>query len=148
MGAEGARPGRLKLSGTRDYRRTALWNRWLQRGRKQGNIIGWRCSYGGWELLASPFYGNFKPNQQPYRTLVLRKNNGGNGGLPDAQSLSLIEDSVRFYENSHWIMPPGRLADNIEKDFRYMDMILLEETFRQYGILTSPVKSYSEVVDK
>lgn len=102
----------------------------------------------GWELLASPFYGNFKPNQQPYRTLVLRKNNGGNGGLPDAQSLSLIEDSVRFYENSHWIMPPGRLADNIEKDFRYMDMILLEETFRQYGILTSPVKSYSEVVDK
>ena len=53
----------------------------------------------GWELLASPFYGNFKPNQQPYRTLVLRKNNGGNGGLPDAQSLSLIEDSVRFYEN-------------------------------------------------
>ena len=39
-------------------------------------------------------------------------------------------------------------ADNIEKDFRYMDMILLEETFRQYGILTSPVKSYSEVVDK
>ena len=102
----------------------------------------------GWELLASPFYGNFKPNQQPYRTLVLRKNNGGNGGLPDAQSLSLIEDSVRFYENSHWIMPPGRLADNIERDFRYMDMILLEETFRQYGLLTSPVKSYSEVVDK
>ena len=45
-------------------------------------------------------------------------------------------------------MPPGRLADNIERDFRYMDMILLEETFRQYGILTSPVKSYSEVVDK
>ena len=102
----------------------------------------------GWELLASPFYGNFKPNQQPYRTLVLRKNNGGNGGLPDAQSLSPIEDSVRFYENSHWIMPPGRLADNIERDFRYMDMILLEETFRQYGLLTSPVKSYSEVVDK
>lgn len=102
----------------------------------------------GWELLASPFYGNFKPNQQPYRTLVLRKNNGGNGGLPDAQSLSLIEDSVRFYENSHWIMPPGRLAVNIEKDFRYMDMMLLEETFRQYGLLTSPVKSYAEVVDK
>ena len=102
----------------------------------------------GWALLASPFYGNFKPNQQPYRTLVLRKDNGGNGGLPDAQSLSLIEDSVRFYESSHWIMPPGRLADNIEKDFRYMDMILLEETFRQYGLLTAPVRSYSEVVDK
>ena len=51
--------------------------------------------------------GISKPNQQPYRTLVLRKDNGGNGGLPDAQSLSLIEDSVRFYESSHWIMPPA-----------------------------------------
>ena len=29
-----------------------------------------------------------------------------------------------------------------------MDMILLEETFRQYGLLTAPVRSYSEVVDK
>ncbi|WP_255376015.1 GrdX family protein [Cloacibacillus sp. An23] len=101
----------------------------------------------GWELLASPLYGNFKPNQQPYRTLILRKNNGPTG-LPDIQSLSLIEDAVRFYENSHHIMPPGGLADNIEKDFRYMDVVLLEETFRQYGLLTSPVKSYSEVVDR
>ena len=103
----------------------------------------------GWELLASPLYGNFKPNQQPYRTLVLRKlNNATGGGLPDAQSLSLIEDSVRFYENAHIVMPPGGLAENIEKDFRYMDIVLLEETFRQYGLLTSPVKTYSEVVDK
>ena len=25
----------------------------------------------GWKLAANPFYGNLKPNQQPYRTLVL-----------------------------------------------------------------------------
>lgn len=102
----------------------------------------------GWELLASPLYGNFKPNQQPYRTLILRKNNGVSGGLPDMQSLSLLEDAVRFYENAHVVMPPGCLAEKTEKEFRYMDIVLLEETFRQYRLLTSPVKSYSEVIDK
>ena len=102
----------------------------------------------GWELLASPLYGNFKPNQQPYRTLILRKNLGANGGLPDIQSLSLIEDAVRFYETAHRVMPTGGLAERIEKDFRYLDFVLLEDTFAQYRLLTSPAKSSSEVVDK
>ncbi len=89
--------------------------------------------HDGWELLSSPFYGNFKPNQQPYRTLLLRKKNGG-GASYDIQSISLIEDAVRFYESSHKIMSTGELDENIEKDFRYLDIVLMEETFRQYGV--------------
>lgn len=93
--------------------------------------------HSGWELLSSPFYGNFKPNQQPYRTLLLRKRNGG-GAPYDMQSLSLIEDAVRIYESSRKIMLTGELNENIEKDFRYLDIMLMEETFRQYGISAAP----------
>lgn len=98
----------------------------------------------GWELLASPLYGNFKPNQQPYRTLILRKNNDANGTPPDVQSLSLIEDAVRFYENAHFVMSPGGRAERIEKDFRCLDFVLLEETFVQYRLLAAPSKAFQE----
>ncbi len=90
--------------------------------------------HDGWELLSSPFYGNFKPNQQPYRTLLLRKRNVVGDASYDIQSISLIEDAVRFYESSHKIMSTGELDENIEKDFRYLDIVLMEETFRQYGV--------------
>lgn len=93
--------------------------------------------HDGWELLSSPFYGNFKPNQQPYRTLLLRKKNGGAASY-DMQSVSLIEDAVRFYESSHRIMLTGELDENIEKDFRYLDIMLMEETLRQYGVSAAP----------
>ncbi len=102
----------------------------------------------GWEMLASPVYGNFKPNQQPYRTLIFRRNKNAVTGPPDVQSLSLIEGAVRFYENARAIMLPGGLPENIEKDFRYLDFVLLEETFSQYKLLTSPLKHWPEVVDK
>lgn len=119
---------------------------------KEGGAVevlreGRSLAHLGWQLLASPFYGNFKPNQQPYRTLLFRKENKENSPA-DIQSLSLMEDAVRLYESARKAMLPGELPENIEKDFRYIDFKLLEETFRQYQVLTSPADTYSGVVDR
>ncbi|MBP8633583.1 MAG: GrdX family protein, partial [Synergistaceae bacterium] len=35
--------------------------------------------HSGWELEANPLYGNLKPSQQPYRTLVLKSKKGETG---------------------------------------------------------------------
>ena len=59
----------------------------------------------GWELLANPLYGNFKPNQQPYRSLILKKD-CSRGGAIDLQSLDLIENAIRVFESSPKLMRP------------------------------------------
>lgn len=98
----------------------------------------------GWELLADPLYGNFKPNQQPYRSLLLKK---GREGSVDMLSLDLIESAIVVYSSSHRLMLPGELPESIDNDFRYLDFMLLEETFHRYSVLASSTESCTEVVN-
>ena len=88
----------------------------------------------GWELLSNPLYGNFKPNQQPYRTLVLRK---GQSSAADMESLSLIESAMGIYRNAPVVRLPEDMPEDTGGDFRYLDFKLMEETFRTYGLLSS-----------
>lgn len=90
----------------------------------------------GWRLIASPLYGNLKPNQQPYRTLVLTK---GESSAVDFESLQFIENAIRYYESSHVLRLPGSLPEETDKDFRYIDYMLMEETFRAGGMLIRPL---------
>lgn len=89
----------------------------------------------GWELLSNPLYGNFKPNQQPYRTLVLRFSD--KGSKTDVDSLALIESALNIYANAPVLRYPGDLPEETDGDFRYLDFKLLEETFRTCGLLHS-----------
>ena len=89
----------------------------------------------GWLLAANPLYGNFKPNQQPYRTLVLHKDKKTQNSSADIESLKLLDDAMAIYRTSPVIRKPFELPADIDKDFRYLDFVLMEETFRQTGIL-------------
>ncbi|MCF0247749.1 MAG: GrdX family protein, partial [Synergistes sp.] len=88
----------------------------------------------GCKLLADPLYGNFKPSQQPYRSLLLAKASAP-GGV-DLKSIELIENAIRIFEQSHKIVLPGELPENIENDFRFLDYTLLEETFHQCSVIS------------
>lgn len=94
----------------------------------------------GWRLIANPLYGNLKPNQQPYRTLVLTK---GADSAVDFESLQLIENAIRYYESSHTLSLPGSLPEETDKDFRYIDYMLMEETFMAGGMLIRPLTRYA-----
>ena len=91
----------------------------------------------GWKLLANPLYGNFKPNQQPYRSLILR-NGATEGASLDMESLSLIENAICVFKSSPKLVRPGELPEQIDSDFRYLDFVLLEETFHQSSVLSPP----------
>lgn len=99
----------------------------------------------GWELLANPLYGNFKPNQQPYRSLILKKEKDGTSSL-NLESLDLIENAIRIYESSPKLMQPGELPEKTDNDFRYLDFVLLEETYHQYSVLTHAEASFPAAV--
>lgn len=91
----------------------------------------------GWQLTANPLYGNFKPNQQPYRTLVLHKDKKTHNPPADIESLKLLDDAMTIYRTAPVIRRPFELPVDIDKDFRYLDFVLMQETFRQTGILKS-----------
>lgn len=96
--------------------------------------------HAGWRLTANPLYGNLKPNQQPYRTLVLTKDENS---CVDFESLELIESAIGRYESSHALRLPGELPEDVDKDFRYIDYMLMEETFKIRGVLISPMSRYA-----
>lgn len=97
--------------------------------------------HAGWRMVANPLYGNLKPNQQPYRTLVLTKKK--DFASLDLESLELIESAIRNYENSHKLMLPGSLPLEVDRDLRYIDFMLIEETLKNSGLFVQPLVRYA-----
>lgn len=86
----------------------------------------------GYTLLTHPLYGNFLPNQQPFRTLVLAT--PGKDARVDIDSLGLIEKAIGVFRNyeGRWALP-GQRAERIERDYALVDADLMRESLRQYG---------------
>jgi hypothetical protein len=88
----------------------------------------------GGKLLNHPLYGNFRPYQQPYRSLILQKNS--NISSADLHSLELMENALEVYRScGDRILLPGMLAEEAERDCRYLDYQLVKHTLSQYGEL-------------
>ncbi|MCH3953985.1 MAG: GrdX family protein [Eubacterium sp.] len=74
----------------------------------------------GHELLTHPLSGSVKPNETPYKSLLVRKQTG----KPDARSIELIERAVETcdkFEKRTFTYKPG-----VYKDFQLVDMTLIE----------------------
>jgi hypothetical protein len=73
-------------------------------------------------LISHPLMGSIKPNETPYRSIVLENRTGP----LDYQSLSIIESSI---ENCKKLLKDRTTPDWTDKvlaDFRFLDMKLLE----------------------
>lgn len=67
----------------------------------------------GWRLLHHPLYGNYRPHQQPYRSLLLASPAAKTAGL-DLESLHLIEEALIVYNENRTLAPseaPASLLD-------------------------------------
>jgi hypothetical protein len=89
----------------------------------------------GWKLVASPLYGNFKPAQQPYRTLILSRRDENTQISADSYSLELIESAMNIFRECEIKRIPGDMPDQIDSDYKYVDFALMEDTLRECGIL-------------
>lgn len=80
----------------------------------------------GYELLSHPLYGSVKPNETPYRTVILKK-----GKSLDTNSLNLIEDAIetaeKFKNNKQTPMWTERVLD----DFRVIDFDIIRNTIQR-----------------
>ncbi|MEF9991172.1 MAG: GrdX family protein [Romboutsia sp.] len=80
----------------------------------------------GYELLSHPLYGSVKPNETPYRSIILKKGNN-----LDVKSLTLIEDAIntatKFQGNKITPNWPERIMD----DFRVIDFDIFSNTLQR-----------------
>lgn len=96
----------------------------------------------GWKLVASPLYGNFMPSQQPYRTLILSSERKSIQDPVDGHSLQLIETAIKIYRECQTKRVPGDMPEQIERDYKYMDFALIEDTLKKCGILRCDIQRF------
>lgn len=89
--------------------------------------------HAGARLLNHPRYGNFYPNQQPYRSLLLHQD-------PEEkdlhmESLDLLEDALavwRTYEG-RWAQP-ANMETHVDSDYAQIDLALMKESLLRYDL--------------
>ena len=94
----------------------------------------------GSELLTHPLYGNLRPDQQPFRSILLRnfnQNGKKTGAIFYPESISAIEEAVLLYRSyGSRVLEPERLPDVIRDDYAFVDSELMRESLTQYGLLS------------
>ena len=69
-------------------------------------------------LLTHPLSGGVKPNETPYKSVLISVS----GGKTDERSLHIIEECIKIaYE-----LPPGQISDKFLADMRIIDLALIE----------------------
>ncbi len=88
----------------------------------------------GFKLLGHPLYGNYRPHQQPYRTLLLESQPpDANGiGVVDEYSLHLAEEAINVYQSVRGITPDDAPQVFLE-DCSFLDYELMRLTLEQAG---------------
>lgn len=91
-----------------------------------------------WRLLHHPMYGNYRPNQQPYRSILLESPaacaaKAHTSGV-DALSLHLIEEALLIYENCP-ALPLEKAPLSLKKACAQLDCELLLLPLEQCGAL-------------
>lgn len=90
----------------------------------------------GYVLLSHPMAGSMKPNQSPYRSILMREPEEENGGSLDLESLDLIENGIaaamKFLNAKQ--LPPW--PERIQQDFQTVDLSILSsavERMKQFA---------------
>lgn len=77
----------------------------------------------GYILITHPLVGGIKPNQTPYRTVIL----SAGPGPVDIDSVRVIGDSILIMEKFLKVKPIPPMADDIKKDLAFLDYTLIKE---------------------
>lgn len=75
------------------------------------------------ELITHPLVGSVKPNETPYRSIILKQ-----GVNTDFQSVTIIESSIQTYEKFEKMKPSPKWSQSILEDFQFVDLKLFESS--------------------
>jgi thioester reductase-like protein len=79
----------------------------------------------GHELLTHPLSGSVKPNETPFKTLLISSESKD----LNLESLSIIENSIETTEK--FLQRQKKYSDDIEKDFMEIDLSLIENVINK-----------------
>jgi len=81
-------------------------------------------------LVSHPLMGSLKPNETPYRSILLDEKKG-----PLCyQSLSIIESSIESYKKLAKDNPTPQWSEKVLKDFQLLDAKFIESALSSLGI--------------
>lgn len=89
----------------------------------------------GWILLSHPLYGNLRPHQHPYRSVLLERPAGESRPPLDLQSLEYVENALGVYSaEKERILTDRGMPGAVRDDFAYIDAELMKESLSRYGL--------------
>ena len=80
----------------------------------------------GYELLSHPLYGSVKPNETPYRTVIMKK-----GKSLDTNSLNLIEEAIETATKFENNKATPQWTERVLDDFRVIDFDIFRNTIQR-----------------
>jgi hypothetical protein len=83
----------------------------------------------GYELITHPLAGSIKPNETPYRSIVVKQ--GANTNL---QSVEIIEASIQAYEKFERMTT--KWNQSTLEDFQFVDLKLFESALEDSNLYT------------
>lgn len=97
-------------------------------------IAGRDLVHLGWRLLHHPLYGNFRPRQQPYRSLLLASpaRSPARAGV-DGDSLHLVEEAAAVYAAAPGLRPAD-VPPALRRSCSLLDHELLRHTLELHDI--------------
>jgi hypothetical protein len=85
----------------------------------------------GYELISHPLMGSVKPNETPYRSILLKQ-----GIHTDIQSVEIIESSIQTYEKFKKMKSLPEWSHKILEDFQFVDLKLFESAIESTNLYT------------
>lgn len=83
----------------------------------------------GYELLTHPLSGSVKPNETPYKSIIMSTKKGD----LDESGLSIVEESISTAKKFMTNKPTPNWKESILDDFRVIDLSLMENAIDKLG---------------
>lgn len=91
----------------------------------------------GWGLFNHPLYGNYRPYQQPFRTILLFNSTCAasceSPAQVDLESLHLIEEALQVFSNNR-VVSPSEVPRKMFEDCAEIDFALMQLTLEKAGV--------------
>ena len=81
----------------------------------------------GRKLLTHPLSGSVKPNETPFKTIIISKEKGE----LDYQSLEMIEESIIVFDKFSANKETPNWTEKVLEDFRVIDFSLIENVIKR-----------------
>lgn len=85
--------------------------------------------HDGYKLLTHPLSGSVKPNETPYKTIMISKDKGS----LDEDGVRIIEDSIATLKKFQSNKPTPDWVEHVLDDFRVIDLSLIENVIDKLG---------------